>query len=206
MESSESVGNVLFCSSLLELRTYEMYYEISGKIEHPLVRTLLVSIAQDSLKHSSLFDVTSKDFVTIPPNEKLCKKQSGIIWRYIDEVTEFVKNKKTLDSEDLLDLIKKLSSVEYYMGEEYSILEKVKTLKYMSKEISKIYGFDMEDISKANNAVYSSIINDETKHRETLIEIVKLLTKEIESKNIHPKFKYQTPDAWVFQPPNKEIR
>jgi rubrerythrin len=204
--SSENIGNVLFCSSLLEKRTYEMYFELSEKIKHPNVKNLLVSIAQDSLKHSSLFEIISTKFNSNPPNEKICKKQLGIIWKYVDEVFELVKNKKIIGSEDLLDLIKKLSSFEYYMGEEYSILEKVKMLKYMSKEISKMNGNDLGDVFESHKNVFGSIINDERKHRETLIEISELLTKEIASKNINPKFKYQTPDAWTFQPPNKEIR
>lgn len=202
----ENIGNVLFCSSLLEKKTYEMYYELSKKIENSVVRTLLVSIAQDSLKHSSLFEEISKDFINVPPREKECKKQLGEIWSNIYSVTKLLKDKKTLSSEDLLVLIKKLSYVEYYMGEEYSILEKVKTLKYMSKEISDFYNIDFEDAFSLHQKVFDSIVNDEQKHRDILIDIVKLLTKELAPSITHPTIKYQTPDAWVFQPPNKEIR
>jgi rubrerythrin len=202
----ENIGNVLFCSSLLEKKTYEMYYELSKKIENSVVRTLLVSIAQDSLKHSSLFEEISKDFINVPPREKECKRQLGEIWSNIYSVTKLLKDKKTLSSEDLLVLIKKLSYVEYYMGEEYSILEKVKTLKYMSKEISDFYNVDFEDAFSLHKKVIDSIINDEQKHRDILIDIVKLLTKELAPSITHPTIKYQTPDAWVFQPPNKEIR
>lgn len=206
MESSDSLGNDLFCSSLLEKRTYELYNELVEKVEHPVVKPLLVSISQDSLKHSSLFKVISRDFVNNPPAEKLCKKQLGILWRHVNEVFEFVNNKKSLSSVDLLDLIKNLSSVEYYMGEEYTILEKVKTLTYMSKEISKIYGIKLDDVLMSHRNVFSSIINDERNHRAALYNIGELLVKEIGSKNVHPEFKYQTPDAWAFQPPHKEIR
>jgi rubrerythrin len=206
LESTDSLGNDLFCSSLLEKRTYELYTELVEKVEHPVVKPLLVSVAQDSRKHSSLFEVISRDFVNNPPNEKLCKKQLGIIWRYVDDVFEFVNNKKSLSSVDLLDLIKNLSSVEYYMGEEYTILEKVKTLTYMNKEISKIYGIELDDVLMSHRNVFSSIINDERNHREILYNIGELLAKEIVSKNVHPTFKYQTPDAWAFQPPHKEIR
>ena len=202
----ENIGNIFFCSSLLEKKTYEMYYELSKKIENSVVRTLLVSIAQDSLKHSSLFEEISKDFITVPPKEKECKRQLGEIWSNIHSITKLLREKKTFSSEDLLVLIKKLSYVEYYMGEEYSILEKLKTLKYMSKEISNLYNVDFEDAFSLHQKIFDSIINDEQKHRDILINIVKLLTKELAPNISHPTIKYQTPDAWIFHPPNKEIR
>jgi rubrerythrin len=204
--SPQNIGNVLFCSSLVEKKTYEMYYALSQKVENSIVRTLLVSVAQDSLKHSSLFAEISKEFVTSPPKEKECKSQLGELWRNINSVTKFVGDKKIISSEELLELIKNLSHFEYYMGEEYNIMEKVKTLKYMSEEISTLYGIDFDDAFGLHKSVFESIINDELKHREILVDIVELLIKELAPKVSHPKVKYQTPDAWIFQPPNKEIR
>ena len=177
MISPENIGNVLFCSSLLEKKTYEMYYGLSQKVDNSL-----------------------------PPKEKECKRQLGELWRNINSVTKFVCDKKAISSEELLGLIKKLSHFEYYMGEEYNILEKVKTLKYMSEEISTIYSVDFDEAFGLHKSVFESIINDEQRHREILVDIVELLIKELAPKVSHPKVKYQTPDAWIFQPPNKEIR
>ena len=205
LASPENIGKVLFCSSRLEEKTYKMYYDLSQKIQNSVVRTLLVSIAQDSLKHSSLFLEISKEFVDSLPKEKECKKQLGELWKNIDSITKFIDDKKTITSEELLELTKKLSHFEYYMGEEYNILEKVKTLKYMSEEISASYGIEFEDSIKVHKNVFESIIKDEQKHREILFDIVELLIKELAPKVNHPKVKYQTPDAWIFQPPNKEI-
>ena len=205
MDSSENIGNVLFCSSLLEKRAYEMYYELSQRIEHPVIRKLLMTIAQDSLKHSLLFEEVTKKFFSVAPKEKECKKQVGIIWKRIDEVTKFVKRKNVIGPEDLLGIITKLSFVEYRMGEEYSVLEQVKTLKYMNHEISEMYRIDFEGILRSQKRVFDSIISDERLHGETLFEVGEFLTKKDAQKDNHPKFKYQTPDAWTFLPPKKEV-
>lgn len=203
MGSPENIGNVLFCSSLLEKKTYKMYYELSQKVIHPIVRPLLVSIAQDSSKHSIMFKEISKELITTPPKEKQCKKSLGEIWNHIVELTKFVKTKKTFSSKDLLEIIEKLAFIEYHFGEEYTILEKVKTLKYMSQEISKAHGINLDVLFHSRKHLFDSIIEDEQKHYRTLFEIIDFLTKKEPEKDIHPKFKYQIPDAWTFPPPQK---
>jgi hypothetical protein len=72
-----------------------------------------------------------------------------------------VNNKETVGSEDLLVLMKNLSYGEYHMGEECSILEKMKALDYMSKEISEVYGVDFGDDSSSYKSIFGSIIIDE---------------------------------------------
>ena len=69
-----------------------------------------------------------------------------------------------------------------------------------------MYGIDLDDALRSHKNVFGSIINDERKHREILVGIGELLTKEIASTNNNPKFKYQTLDAWAFQLTNKKIR
>ena len=182
-----------------------MYYELSQKVDHPTVKPLLASIAQDSLKHSKLFEELSKELTTTPPKEKQCKKHLGEIWNHILEITKFVKTKKSVSSEDLLKIINKLAFIEYQLGEEYSTLEQVKTLTYMSQEISKTYGIDFEGIIRSRKHVFEIIIEDEQQHHRTLIEINELLGKLEPENGNQLKFKYQTPDAWTF-PPTKKVR
>ena len=164
MGTPESIGKVLFCSSLLEEKTYKMYYELSQRTEHPIVKPLLLSIAQDSLKHSVLFEETSKELITFPPKEKECKKGLGKIWNNIIEITNLVKSKKFFSPEDLLEIINKLVFIEYHLGEEYSILVKVETLTYMHQEISKMYGVDLDSVIGSRKNIFESIINDEQNH------------------------------------------
>ena len=191
MGSPENIGTLLYCASLLEEKTYQMYYELSQKIEHPIAQPLFLSIAQDSLKHSKLFREVSKGFMITHFKEKNCKKGFGKTWNYVIEAAKLVK-KKFFNSEELLELTKKLAIIEYSLGEEYSILVKFQTLKYMSQEISKSYGVDLDKVK----GILDSIIEDEQKHRQILIEIRDLLTDQESKTDNNPKVKYQNPDAW----------
>ena len=70
MRSPVSIGNMLYCSSVLEKKTYEMYYALSQKCNHPTIKPKLVIMAQDSLKHCNLFEEISKELVDKHPSEK----------------------------------------------------------------------------------------------------------------------------------------
>jgi rubrerythrin len=49
-----SIASFLKCLSILETETYQLYKALSDKTEHPLVKSLLFSVAIDSQKHAAL--------------------------------------------------------------------------------------------------------------------------------------------------------
>jgi rubrerythrin len=192
LETSENIGNLFFCSSLLEKKTYELYYELSQRVDGSDIKPILVAIAQDSLKHCNLFEEISKDLISKNPNQKTCQANFGKTWTQIEEITKLVKQKKFLNEEELFEIINRLAFIENSLGEEYSTLEKTKMLRYMHKEISEKYSIDLS----SQKDVLDSIISDEKQHINYLLEIhEKLKTKQPKAKN-HPEFKYQNPDAW----------
>jgi rubrerythrin len=193
LPSSEDIGKLLFCSSLLEKKTFEMYNELSKKFDHPTITQKLVRISKDSLKHCNLLQEISKELVRKSPSEKECKHSFGEIWKQIERIAMFLKSRKSVSGEDFFEIINLLGFVERHMGEEYSTLEKLKTLSYMIKEISENYGIDLN----SRKDVFESIISDEKEHADILFEIYKLLKKEINRPDLHPEFKYQNPDAWL---------
>ena len=146
MGSPESIGNLFYCCSLLEKKTAEMYHELSKKFDQPTIKPKLVSIAQDSLKHSNLFEELSKDLIKKTPTEKQCKHSLGETWKHIDEITNFLKHDKILNEDDSFELINRLAVLEHNLGEEYTTLEKLKMLSHMSKEIYEKYGIDVSSI------------------------------------------------------------
>ncbi len=191
--SPESIGNMLYCSSVLERKTYEMYNDLSQKFDHPTIKLRLVTIAQDSLKHCNLLLEISKELIRKPPTEKQCKRSFGETWNHVDEITKFLKERKSIREEDFFEIINRLAFIEHYIGEEYSTLEKLKMLSYMSKEISENYAIDVS----SRKDVLNTIINDEKQHANFLFEIYEILKKKIKKPDLHPEFKYQNPDAWL---------
>ncbi len=192
MGSTENIGNLLYCSSVLERKTYEMYYELSQKFDHPTIKPKIVTIAQDSLKHCNMFEEISKELISKPPTKKQCKRSFGETWNHIDEITDFLKEKGSFTEKDFFEIINRLAVIEHNLGEEYSTLEKTKMLSYMNKEITETYGIDF----RSKKDALDSIINDEQQHINYLLEIYETLKKKHTKTDTHPEFKYQNPDAW----------
>jgi len=191
--SPESIGNMLYCSSMLERKTYEMYNELSQKFNHPTIKPRLVTIAQDSFKHCNLLQEISKELIRKPPTERQCKRSLGETWNHIDEITKFLKERESISEQDFFEIINRLAFIEHHIGEEYSTLEKLKMLSYMSKEITEKYEIDVN----SRKDVLNTIINDEKQHANFLFEIYEILKKKSKKPDSHPEFKYQNPDAWL---------
>jgi len=194
----EKIAKLLYCASLLEEKTYQLYYQFSQKIEDPIAGPKMLFIAQDSLKHSTLFKDVSKSIMNTKLKEKECKKGLGETWNHIIEVTELINKKKSFSTADLLKLLNKLTFIEFTIGEEYSILVKLKTLRSMKQMISNSYGVDLGSVEN----ILEAIIKDEKYHREILVDMFDHLTEQKLKTDNTPKVKYQNPDAWIF-PPNK---
>lgn len=194
MDSPKKVATFLYCSSILEEKTYHMYYELSKKIEDPTIKSMILTIAHDSFRHSTLLREISEDIVDKLPKEKECKKGLKDAWTNNEILSKEIANKTTFDPESMRELAEKLAIFEYNLSEEYSTLVELQTLQFMSYKVYISYGIDMEYAKD----VFTSIIEDEKRHRQLLLKIAKLLTEQTEDKN--PTFKYQRPDAW-YPPP-----
>ena len=196
MVSPRNVAVFLYCASILEEKTYYMYYELSKKIEDPTVRSWMLSIAHDSFRHSSLFREISDDIIDKLPKEKECRKGLKDAWENNEILSEEIANKSVFDSQNLVELAEKLAIFEYSLSEAYSTLVDLQTLQFMSYKVYISYGIDMEYAKD----VFESIIEDEKNHRAILFKMIEFLTEHDEDKN--PKFKYQRPDAW-YPPPRQ---
>ena len=192
LQSTESIGNMLYCFSLLERKTSELYKELSERVNHKIIRPKLVTIAQDSLKHHNLFEEISKDLTPKNPIEKECKKRLEKTWNHIEDITKYVKRKKSLSEEEFFMIINRLAFLEHDLGEEYFTLENTKMLSFMNKEIAEKHGIDFS----LKMDVLDSIIADEKQHINYLYEIHEALKEKNTKNDKHPEFKYQNPDAW----------
>jgi len=200
----ESIVDFLDCASGLEERAYLLYKSLADKIKFPLVNSLMLHIAYDSRKHSVILKGISESIVKPKKQPKDCEKKLflGGPWTLIEGLVRDIDKEKRIPKKNMSSLIKKLMLLESTVSEEYYILVQLKTLQYMTKEIREIYNVDLEDLKD----VLETIIRDEEIHIELLSKMKKILVGKEKQEDRTPKFKYQTPDAWAFQPANKEIR
>ncbi len=194
--TSKEMASQLSCLSMLEYNTALLYKGLSEKTEIPLSKSLLLSIAQDSSKHSALLHGISESLFSTNVKIKDCEKNLGKIWQnvniYLKEVT--VKEGNLFSAE----LYEKLYVLESTMGEEYYVFVQMQTLQYLTKEINQIYSINLEKVK----GIFESIINDEEHHREILATLKELNEPKIRDLDNTPLVKFQSPDNWINYTPN----
>ena len=200
MNDPKIIANYLNCLSMLENSTFLLYQKLSDKAEVPLVKTLLLSIALDSSKHSALLKGVADSIAVSKEKTEDCAKKLGETWQIIDTLLKETASKEKMSGLELQQLIEKLTILERIAGEEYYIFLQMKTLQHMIKEINQLYNVNLERIKN----IFERIIEDEEHHRELLATIKKLLSenKRADQDNT-PLIKYQNPDSWIqYSPPN----
>jgi len=138
----EVLAEYLLCLSLLEEKTSSLYQNLALKTEVPLTKSLLLSIAQDSAKHSTLLKGIAESLFPLKTPPKDCSKKLACIFGVIDELQKEITENKKLHMDEL---IYNLSILEGSLGEEYYILIQLKTLQYMVKGISQLYNVNLQE-------------------------------------------------------------
>ena len=172
-----SLAAFLHCLSSLEVKTFHLYKVLSDKVEPPLVKSLLFSIASDSQKHAVLLKGVANSIG--PKNEahsKDCEKRIGETLQLITALGKEIDAKERIDEEELPQFIKKLTCLESTAGEEYSIFVQLRTLEIMATEIKRLYNVDISGVKD----IFESIIEDEEHHREVLASIRDLIHQKNE--------------------------
>jgi rubrerythrin len=192
------MASQLSCLSMLEYNTALLYKSLSEKTEIPLAKSLLLSIAQDSSKHSALLKGISDSIASIEVKIKDCAKNLGPIWQ---NVTTYLKEATTKEENlSLAELYEKLLTLESSIGEEYYIFVQIQTLQYMTKEINQLYNINLDKVKR----IFESIINDEEHHREILATLKELSEPKIKDLDNTPLVKFQSPDNWINYTPNNQ--
>lgn len=186
------------CLSILENNAFLLYTALADKIDVPLAKSLLLTIASDSQKHSIVLKGVGESIAKPEGKPKDCEKKLGEAWRVIDTFYREIVKKEKITECELPQLAEKLAVLESILGEEYYMFVQLKTLQLLMKEISQIYNIHLGELK----GIFSSIINDEEHHRE-LLETIKgiLERKKPKKKDNAPTVKYQNPDAWITSLP-----
>jgi len=195
----KNIAYFLYCSSLLEEKTYQLYRSLADRTTPPLVKSMLLHIAHDSQKHSAILKGISDSIAKTEKKPKDCEKKLGENWKIILNLSKEITRKGHLPDEQMFPWIDKLTLLESTFGEEYYVLVQAKTLQYMTKEIKASYDIDLASIRR----ILASIIRDEETHMELLEDIKEIYAKRKEKKADHaPVVRYQSPDSWTKTMPS----
>src|SRR3990170_651728 len=186
------LADFINCLSILENDTFLLYKALADKVEHPFVKSLLDSIAEDSLKHSTLLKGVHESIAKTHKEPNDCEKKTGEAWSLLANFNKEIASKEKLSKIELSQLSEKLAFFESILGEEYYMFVQMKTLQLMMKEINQIYNIELTSL----RSIFTHIISDEEHHRE-MLETIKSIIERQHKVDMNPEVKYQNPDAWI---------
>jgi chromosome segregation ATPase len=196
MNSPKIVAEYISCLSILEENTSLTYSALSERVESPAqIKSLLLSISQDSLKHSKLLKDTANKISHSKAKRGDCAKNLGKVWSTMNNCLSEA-TKKEIGTRDFSMLLSMLDGLESSLREEYYNFVQTKTLQLMVNEINNLYDISLESINK----VFETIIRDEERHREILGNI-KDIIGDASTEDNTLSVKYQNPDSWITSMP-----
>ena len=180
--------------ALVEKELYQLYTNLSKKVEDLSAKTLFSYIATDSLKHSIILSAIIDEVGGSKAREVDCEVHIMYNKELIRTLSKDTAKRKRINREELISLIGTLAGFENLLFNEY---KKAFHLEYR--------GFG-EYVSDKNGEtdlnILTLIVGDEERHRRILSAIITLCDRKLSFKPDTPTVKYQNPDSW-YVPPRK---
>ena len=177
---------------LIERELYQLYANLSEKVDDLAAKCLLTYIATDSLKHSTILIKIIEEAGGSRLNEKDCEENIRYNIELVSTISKDVSMKQIFDLDELISLIDTLVGFESLLYTEYSKAFHLETTRFMKYDRTKT---DESDLN-----ISSLIVEDENLHKRILLSIVNLVDKKLDFKNNAPVVKYQNPDSWYMPP------
>jgi rubrerythrin len=204
LSNQKSVAKQLSCLGILEKYTALIYSKVADLFHQPLVKSLFLSISQDSTKHSTLLKGLAKSLSGSKVKVNDCAESVGQVYSLVGNcVNELTRNRK--EELEFSQLVQMLSGLEKSFVEEYSILLQSGALRLIVKAISRSCNVNLENVKD----VFEGILKDEAHHADLLktikgmipensIQPEPILRKEKPAEESStPEVKYKNPDAWI---------
>lgn len=170
----EAIASFLSCLSMLENDVSLLYEVLATKVDLPLIKSLLSYVAIDSKKHSVTLKGVSESIAKTKTKPEDCKKTLGEIWLATAKFRKEIVAIKKITERELPDLAERLTVLEGLFGEEYHVFVQLKTLALMAKEAEQLYSVNLKQLKR----IFSTIIEDEERHREILGTIKQIISQK----------------------------
>jgi len=185
-KDEKAVAKFLFCLGMLEGRTFQLYGRISEKVRWPRVKFSLLYMAYDCLKHFVILDELSKNFSRSQVKTEDYRRVLGDVWKTVTSLSKEILKMERIEEEEFLSLSDKLISI-------YAVAHvELKTLRFMTEEISEAYNVDMENVKD----ILELLISDEEIDTQVLLALKDRLAGNLTVADNTPAVKYTTPDKW----------
>ena len=181
--------------ALVEKELYQLYTNLSERVEDLSAKTLFSYIATDSLKHSTILAAIIDEVDGTKAQELDCEMNILYTKDLIKTLSKDIAKNERISREELISLIDTLAGFENLLFNEY---KKAFRLEYR--------GFSKHEPDKNDEAdlnILTLIVGDEERHQRILSAIITLCDKKLSFKHDAPIVKYHNPDSW-YVPPRKQ--
>jgi len=178
---------------LMEKELYQLYTNLSSKVEELPAKTLFVYIASDSLKHSTVLVKILEEAGGSKLKEQDCDENLRYHIDLVKSLSSDISRTKTVGREELLSIIDTLANFETLLFDEYAKAFRVDTTELTEEN-------EDPDKNEQELSVFSLIVKDEDLHKKILLSLVNMCDKKLDFKNNTPIVKYQRPDSWYMPP------
>jgi rubrerythrin len=178
--------------AFLEKELYQLYINLSEKVEDVSAKTLFSYIATDSLKHSTILVAIIEEVDGSKAREQDCNENIKYNKKVIKAVSDDVAASERVGREELISLIDTLVGFETLLFTEYK--------KAFHLEYSGFAEYERHKDHEAELNIFNLIVGDEERHQRILLAITDLCDKKSSFRNDAPIVKYQNPDSWYVPP------
>ena len=176
---------------LMERELYQLYTNLSSKVEDLAAKTLFAYIASDSLKHSTVLVKIIDEAGGSKLKESDCDETIRYNIDLINSLSTDISRTRKVGREELLSIIDTLAGFETLLFDEYAKAFRVDTNQLMEEDTDK---------NEVDLSVFSLIVKDEDLHKQILLSLVNMCDKKLDFKDNTPIVKYQRPDSWYVPP------
>jgi len=192
-DQTNSVKYLLNCHNL-EGEVYLLYSTASKKLNRPELSCILRAIAQDSQKHAKIIEELFRPLVFINFESGKYDKTFTKLSAEIRKSTNNIDPIKTINDDEIPDLLKDLTKVEDTLLDFYCYFIDSEMLRAFANKLSTSTDMTRENLL----FILQSMKEDNIKHRNMLIESLYFFNKsKLKNKDLTPMVKFQNPDAWV---------
>ncbi len=177
--------------ALLEKELYQLYTNLSEKVEEIAARTMFAYIATDNLKHSTILVKIIEEVNGSKLREVDCDQNIIHTQKLINAITKNVEKSEKINRKELLTLICTLTDFENLL---YSGYLKAFHLEYISTKGQQ------ESQKETDLNIFNLIVQDEELHQRILSSITRLCDRNLTFNTSAPVVKYTNPDSWYKTP------
>jgi rubrerythrin len=178
--------------ALIEKELYQLYTNLSEKVEDVAAKTLFSYIATDSLKHSTILVKIIEEVNGSKAREQDCTENIIHTIELIKAITKNAAKSEKIDQKELVALIDTLADFENLLFSEYK--------RAFHLEYAVFTESEQNNKKETDVNIFNLIVGDEERHLKILSSITRLCDRNLSFNKNAPIVKYKNPDSWYAPP------